>query len=102
MLGGRCGTAVAMKVTRVEPRDQTWEMDELTHRIYFHTESRSCDDHDLTGSTRPSVMDWTEADRHGRTYLLHAVVPGDGLGLLRPKGFDPNEAEVPNINLMED
>lgn len=36
------------------------------------------------------VMAWAEAQRSGRTFILYACVPYDGLGLLRLAGSDPN------------
>ena len=37
------------------------------------------------------VIAWAEATAAGRTFVLYACVPHDGLGLVRLMGTDPNE-----------
>ena len=43
-----------------------------------------------TAVSTEAVLAWAEARRKRRTYVVHACMPYDGLGLLRLQGSDPN------------
>ena len=45
----------------------------------------------MTGGDVDEVIAWAEATTAGRTFVLYACVPYDGLGLVRLLGTDPNE-----------
>ncbi|MDQ2850740.1 MAG: hypothetical protein M3Y49_08390 [Actinomycetota bacterium] len=80
-----------MDVHRVDPRDQTWEIVETRYRVYFHDSARRSDEYEISGADIFEVIAWADAQKLGRTYVLYACVPDDGLGLVRLAGTDPNE-----------
>ncbi|MGA3214833.1 MAG: hypothetical protein ABSD97_03985 [Acidimicrobiales bacterium] len=80
-----------MKVRRVDPRDQTWGVDQPSYRVYFHDPRGASDEYEVNGADVVKVLAWAEAWRAGRTFVLYACVPHDGLGLVRLVGTDPNE-----------
>jgi hypothetical protein len=79
-----------MDVRAVDPRDQTWEISRPKYRVYFHDETGAANEYEVEGADVAEVMAWAEAQRNGRTVVLYACVPRDGLGLLRLGGSDPN------------
>jgi hypothetical protein len=79
-----------MDIRAVDQRDQTWEVSQLRYRVYFHDEDGTAREHEVEGADVAEVMAWAEAQRNGRTFVLYACVPRDGLGLLRLAGSDPN------------
>lgn len=80
-----------MDVHGVDPRDQTWEIDETRYRVYFHDASGRSDEYEISGADIFEVIGWADAQKAGRTYVLYACVHRDGLGLVRLAGEDPNE-----------
>ena len=80
-----------MHVTRIDPRDQTWEDREPSYRVYFHDARGASDEYQVSGTDVQRVLDWAEVEKGDRTYVLYACVPIDGIGLLRLQGHDPNE-----------
>lgn len=80
-----------MDIRPVNPRDQTWEVAAPAYRVYFHETDGSSDEHELTGSDVGEVLAWADARSAGRSYVIHACVDRDGLGLVRLAGHDPNE-----------
>ncbi|BBG04734.1 hypothetical protein C8E95_3092 [Pseudonocardia autotrophica] len=79
-----------MEVLRVDPRDQRWECDTPTYRVYFY-EGTSSDEYEIRGANDVhAVIRWAESDRTQRPYVLYVRVDQDGLGLVRLAGRDPN------------
>lgn len=81
----------AVDIVGVDPRDQTWELDAPRYRVYFHDATGTSYEHEVSGADVGEVLAWAEAERHGRTYVLYACVPHNGLGLARLAGTDPND-----------
>ncbi|MEU8284263.1 hypothetical protein AB0C01_07980 [Micromonospora sp. NPDC048905] len=79
-----------MGIKAVDPRDQTWGISQPKYQVYFHDETGAADEYEVEGADVAEVMAWAEAQRVGRTFVLYACVPRDGLGLLRLAGCDPN------------
>lgn len=79
-----------MHATGVDPRDQTWEVDRPSYRVYFHDADGASDEYEVTGADVDEVIAWAEDQRGSRTYVLYVCVASDGLGLLRLAGTDPN------------
>ena len=73
----------------VDPRDQTWEVDEPAYRVHFHDGRGASDEYEVRGADVDEVLAWAEQARGGRTFVLYACVPTDGLGLVRLQGNDP-------------
>lgn len=83
--------AELVHVARIDPRDQTWEDSQPTYRVHFHNAAGSSDEYQVSGVDVQDVLDWAEAERGDRKYVLYACAPIDGIGLLRLRGHDPNE-----------
>lgn len=79
-----------MDVTKVDPRDQTWELDAPRYRVYFHDEAGTSYEHEISGADVDEVIAYAEQKRGSRSYVLYACVPQDGIGLIRLAGSDPN------------
>ena len=79
-----------MKVRPVDPRDESWIMSVPDYRVYFHDHHGNSDEYQLSGADVSVILEWAEAHKESRTYVLYACVPRDGLGLLRLAGRDPN------------
>jgi hypothetical protein len=79
-------------VEPVDPRDQSWEVDEPTYRVYFATPSGAVtDEHEITGADVRDVLAWVDANRGSRTCLVYVCVrSSEGLGLVRLEGSNPN------------
>lgn len=83
---------VIVDVAPVDPRDQSWEVDEPAYRVYFASRSGAVtDEYELTGADVSEVLAWAEENRGSRTYILYVCVRSpNGLGLIRLEGSDPN------------
>lgn len=79
-----------MDTRKVDPRDQTWELDQPTYRVYFHDARGASDEYELKDADVVDALTWAENQRADRTFVLYACVPSDGLGLVRLHGSDPN------------
>ena len=79
-----------MDIRSVDPRDQTWELDQPRYRVYFHDADGASDEYELHGGDVVDVLTWAQAQRAGRSFVVYVCVPGDGLGLVRLQGSDPN------------
>jgi hypothetical protein len=84
------GTLKGMEIGAVDPRDQTWELDGPRYRVYFHEPNGASDEYEIREADVTEVLAWAEEHKAGRTFVLYACVPGDGLGLVRLHGSDPN------------
>lgn len=80
-----------MKTKGVDPRDQTWEIEQPKYRIYFHDADGASNEYEVADGDVDEVLAWADAVRGDRTFVLYACVPRDGLGLLRLQGRDANE-----------
>lgn len=82
-----------MEMRRVDPRDQTWEIDEPSYRVYFHDKSGSSDEYEIQGASGVTeVLSWAASAPGDRSFVVYACVPRDGLGLVRLHGRDPSQA----------
>jgi hypothetical protein len=81
-------------VIGVDPRDETWGVDQPAYRVYFHDERGASDEYEVRGADVEAVIAWAEAHRDRRTYVLYACAPLDGVGLLRLAGRDPYAADA--------
>jgi len=79
-----------VETVRIDPRDQTWELDRPTYRVHFHDVRGASDEYEVREADVGEVLAWAEAECGGRTFVLYACVPTDGLGLVRLHGSDPN------------
>jgi hypothetical protein len=79
-----------MDIRTVDPRDQTWELDQPDYRVYVHDANGASDEYELRDADVADVLAWARDQSAGRTFVLYACVPGDGLGLVRLQGRDPN------------
>lgn len=80
-----------METSIVDPRDQRWEVARPTYPVDFHTADGSSDEREVSGGDVDEMMAWAEVNAAGRTFVLYACVPHDGLGLVRLLGADPND-----------
>lgn len=87
---------IRMQVNRVDPRDQTWEVDQPRYRVHFHEANGTSDEYEVAGADVDQVIAWAEAHRRERTYVLYVCVPADGLGLVRLAGVDAIAASPPH------
>ncbi|EYR62014.1 hypothetical protein N866_12755 [Actinotalea ferrariae CF5-4] len=83
-------TLDGVDIRAVDPRDQTWELDRPNYRVFFHDAHGVSDEYELRDADVVEVLAWAQDQAAGRTFVLYACVPGDGLGLVRLQGSDPN------------
>jgi hypothetical protein len=57
-----------------------------------HDFKSTFDDYELESADVAEALAWAEAERGGRTFVVYACVPRDGLGLVRLHGTDPQRA----------
>ena len=80
-----------MEILGVDPRDQRWECDSPTYRVYFY-EGTASDEYEVRGAQDVhTVIRWAENDSAQRPYVLYVRVDQDGLGLVRLAGRDPDD-----------
>jgi hypothetical protein len=94
-----------MEVRRVDPRDTEWEEDFPTYRVYFFTDPGpglhgwTSDEFELKQAEDvQAVIDWSEKEADGRTYIIYVLVPAPhptSSGLLTLLGHDPNRPTDP-------
>jgi hypothetical protein len=82
---------VDVHVAHIDPRDQGWEDPQPAYRVYFHDAHGASDEYEVTGADVQSVLEWADAEKGDRTYVLYARAVVDGIGLLRLQGQDPND-----------
>jgi hypothetical protein len=80
-----------MEIRSVDPRDESWLIPDPRYRVYFFDASGNSNEYEIAGVDVAEVSSWAEAQRKGRTFVLYACVPRNGLGLVRLAGRDPNE-----------
>jgi len=78
-------------VAPIDPRDQSWEVRQPAYRVYFHDARGASYEYEVSGADVKRVLEWAEAEKGERTYVLYACATMDGLGLLRLQGQDPNQ-----------
>jgi hypothetical protein len=87
------GDDVVVRVTQIDPRDQSWENDGPAYRVYFWTGESRCDEWELTEADVDEVLAWADAQAGGRTMSIWVVHrDDDGVGLIRLAGLDPTAA----------
>lgn len=82
----------------VDPRDQWWEVDHPAYRVYFFVQPDpgppsgwASDEWEITGADVDEVLTWARENADGRRFIVYVRVDhGDGLGLVRLLGSDPN------------
>jgi hypothetical protein len=60
-----------MEINLVDPRDQTWEIDQPRYRVYFHGPAGASDEREITGADVAEVIAWVDSHRDARTYVLY-------------------------------
>lgn len=87
-----------VKVTSVDPRDESWGDDAPVYRVYLWTDDGTSDEYSLAGVDVPDVLAWAErrARASRRTYSVMVEVRDHqrGPGLIRLAGWDPNAHAV--------
>ncbi len=78
-------------VAPMDPRDQSWEVSQPACRVYFHDARGASSEYEVSRADVKSVLEWAEAEKGDRTYVLYACAAMNGLGFLRLHGHDPNE-----------
>lgn len=82
---------MGMHVSPVDPRDQDWEDSQPRYRVYFHEPNGTSEEYEVSGANVVEVLDWADANRGDRSYVLYACILSNGLGLVRLAGQDPTE-----------
>ena len=77
-----------MQISTVDPRDQTWEIDNPVFPLSFHDDDGTSYEHEVRDASVDELLAWAGRFAEGRTF----GVPRDGLGLIRLIGKDPNAA----------
>lgn len=87
-----------MKITAVDPRDERWDDQAPSYRVYFWTGDGTSDEHRVSGVDAPEVLSWADRTARAtrRTYSVMTEVRNDalGLGLVRLAGWDPKTNHV--------
>jgi hypothetical protein len=87
------GDTSRVEIARVDPRDETWEVDLPLYRVYFWDAEARSDEYELSGAEDVAeIIRWAESDSDGRSFTVYACVPGDGVGLVRVAGTDPTRS----------
>lgn len=86
-----------MRVSSVDPRDQTWEVTHPRYRVYFHDAHGAAEELEITGADVSEILEWAETERRGRTFVLYVCAPLNGLGLVRLQASDANEDRNPPV-----
>jgi len=81
-----------VQISTVDPRDQTWEIDNPVFRVYFHDDDGTSYEHEVRDANVDELLEWARQVAEGRTFVVYVCVPRDGLGLIRLIGKDPNAA----------
>ena len=89
-----------MQVKGVDPRDQKWERDSPTYRVYFWERTGTSDlsgwrsdEWELSAADVDEVLSWADEHADGRlvnVWLVHN--DAHGLGLIRLMGRDPTDS----------
>lgn len=85
-------TLHCMKTRGVDPRDQTWEIEQPTYRVHFHDADGASEEYEVEDGDAREVLAWADAVKGNRTFVLYACVPRDGLGLLRLQGRESSKS----------
>jgi hypothetical protein len=80
-----------VKVRPVDPRDQEWGLERPDYRVYFYDSRGKSSEYEVSEADVIEILEWADAQKGDRTYVLYVVVPGDGPGLVRLVGEDPND-----------
>jgi hypothetical protein len=83
---------IGVQISTVDPRDQTWEIDNPVFRVYFHDDDGTSYEHAVRDGNVEELLAWAGRFAEGRTFVVYVCVPRDGLGLIQLIGKDPNAA----------
>ena len=72
-----------MQITDVDPRDQTWEIEDPLYRVYFHDRAGTSAEVEVAGAAIDEVIAFAQRERGDRSFVIYACVPRDGIGLIR-------------------
>ena len=90
---------MTIKAQRIDPRDQSWEIDRPSYRVYFWHRQGTTDDSmwasdewELTEADDiAGVMSWAESNSNGRQFVMYvSALTLEGVGLVRLFGLDPS------------
>lgn len=96
---------MGINARRIDPRDQSWEIDRPSYRVYFWYPQGTADDSmwtsdewELTDADDVAdVMSWAESHSGGRRFVIYVrVMTQDGVGLVRLLGLDPSAQPAKN------
>ncbi len=86
----------------IDPRDQRWQVDHPSYRVYFWQRLGDAEDSgwtseewELEGADVAEALEWANEQSHGRSFVLYASVPSasipneTGIGLITLLGVDP-------------
>jgi hypothetical protein len=73
-------------IRAVDPRDQTWELERPSYRVYFHDANGAQDEYEVLDADVVEVLAWAQTQRADRTFVLYACVPGDAATPTRADG----------------
>ena len=78
-----------MKFESVDPRDNRWEQNTPTYRVYYWDPSGTSDEYRVTDADVPEILDWADRTAHetGRTYSLLLEVLGHELPIIPGQGY---------------
>ena len=82
--------AVGITATQIDPRDETWPVDQPPYRVYFWDTDAACDEWELEGCDVDGALAWAADAADGRTFTVYSVVRGPG-------GLGPNEVALARL-----
>lgn len=78
-----------MRAERIDPRDQTVQIDAPSYRVYFWTDDGAKEEWELSGADLFEVLEWLRSTADGRSFSLWAVTRSPGeVCLVRLQGID--------------
>jgi hypothetical protein len=93
------GEELAINARRIDPRDQSWEIDRPSYRVYFWHRQGTVEDSisvsdewELAGADDvAAVMSWAESNSRGRQFVIYVIaLTQEGVGLVRLFGLGPS------------
>ena len=87
-----------MRAERIDPRDQTSQVDDPRYRVYFWAAGGGAkEEWQLSDADLDEVLEWIPSQSQGRTHSLWAVTrTATGVCLIRLRGIDtePNQRPI--------
>jgi len=88
--------SVDVDVAKVDPRDQVWQIDDPTFRVYFWSavgDAMACDQFEVRHADVTDVLAWAAADPQRRDFTLYLRHDdAAGVGLVRLAGREPTSS----------